>query len=205
MSANLDKSLDDLVGNRRTARRRANRRATAKAPTVGGVKKSSMATKATAKAAHPTAAASAASSKIIVSGLVCQTNTLFGLTHTDYSSLPMCLRPISRYVDRKALALDLIAQLEPFEAQTTATRLRIFLSSFTPFGVSRSMPGTDKTLLSTFATLFTLAGICKVEVELCRCIMIVCPCLRRYLLEGSSACIATLSTVPSTRDQKISP
>lgn len=71
MSANLDKSLDDLVGNRRqTARRRGNRRATAKAPTVGGVKKSSKAPKAPAKAVHPTPAAPAASSKIIVSGLV---------------------------------------------------------------------------------------------------------------------------------------
>lgn len=72
MSANLDKSLDDLVGSRRqSARRRANRRATAKSATVGGVKKSSKATKPTTKAAHPTPAASAASSKIIVSGLVC--------------------------------------------------------------------------------------------------------------------------------------
>ena len=71
MSANLDKSLDDLVGNRRqTARRRSNRRGAAKPSTVGGVKKSSKATKAPAKAVHPTPAASTASSKIIVSGLV---------------------------------------------------------------------------------------------------------------------------------------
>lgn len=71
MSANLDKSLDDLVGSRRqNARRRANRRGAAKPSTVGGVKKSAKATKATAKAAHPTPAAPAASSKIIVSGLV---------------------------------------------------------------------------------------------------------------------------------------
>ncbi|OQE31598.1 hypothetical protein PENSTE_c001G06114 [Penicillium steckii] len=70
MSANLDKSLDDLVGNRRqTARRRGNRRSAAKAATVGGVKKSSRAPKAPAKVAHPTPAAPAASSKIIVSGL----------------------------------------------------------------------------------------------------------------------------------------
>lgn len=73
MSANLDKSLDDLVGSRRqSARRRSHRRATAKSATVGGVKKASKATKVTAKAAHPTPAAPAASSKIIVSGLVCQ-------------------------------------------------------------------------------------------------------------------------------------
>lgn len=71
MSANLDKSLDDLVGNRRqNARRRGNRRSAAKAATVGGVKKSSRAPKAPAKVAHPTPAAPAASSKIIVSGLV---------------------------------------------------------------------------------------------------------------------------------------
>ncbi|KAJ5546131.1 mRNA export protein mlo3 [Penicillium frequentans] len=71
MSANLDKSLDDLVGNRRqTARRRGNRRAaTAAKPSVGGVKKSAKATKQGAKAVHPTPAAPTASSKIIVSGL----------------------------------------------------------------------------------------------------------------------------------------
>lgn len=69
MSANLDRSLDDLVGSRRqTNRRRSNRRAPAK-PSVGGVKKSSKATKPAAKAIHP-APAAAASSKIIVSGLV---------------------------------------------------------------------------------------------------------------------------------------
>lgn len=71
MSANLDKSLDDLVGNRRqTARRRGNRRAAAKAPTVGGVKKSSRAPKAPAKVTHSTPSIPTASSKIIVSGLV---------------------------------------------------------------------------------------------------------------------------------------
>ncbi|KAJ6036756.1 mRNA export protein mlo3 [Penicillium herquei] len=74
MSANLDKSLDDLVGNRRqSARRRGNRRAAAK-PAVGGVKKSAKATKASPKAVHPTPAAPAASSKIIVSGLPSDVN-----------------------------------------------------------------------------------------------------------------------------------
>ncbi|KAJ5713494.1 mRNA export protein mlo3 [Penicillium malachiteum] len=74
MSANLDKSLDDLVGNRRqSARRRGNRRAAAK-PTVGGVKKSAKTTKANPKAVHPTPAAPAASSKIIVSGLPSDVN-----------------------------------------------------------------------------------------------------------------------------------
>ncbi|CAI7574909.1 unnamed protein product [Penicillium bialowiezense] len=68
MSANLDKSLDDLVGNRRqNARRRAGpRRAATKKPSVGGVKKS---TKATPKAAHPAPVTAIASSKILVSGL----------------------------------------------------------------------------------------------------------------------------------------
>ncbi|KAI3156840.1 hypothetical protein CBS147325_540 [Penicillium roqueforti] len=72
MSANLDKSLDDLVGSRRqtarhTARRRGgSRRAATKAPTVGGVKKS---TKATPKPAHPAPVAQTGSSKILVSGL----------------------------------------------------------------------------------------------------------------------------------------
>ncbi|KAJ5939007.1 mRNA export protein mlo3 [Penicillium verhagenii] len=70
MSANLDKSLDDLVGNRRqTARRRTNRRAAPAKPSVGGVKKSARGPKPGAKAVHPTPAAPTASSKIIVSGL----------------------------------------------------------------------------------------------------------------------------------------
>lgn len=68
MSANLDKSLDDLVGNRRQSARRRSRRTTASKPSaVGGVKKS---TKAAAKAVHPTPTVATASSKIIVSGLV---------------------------------------------------------------------------------------------------------------------------------------
>ncbi|KAJ5458124.1 Nucleotide-bindingalpha-beta plait [Penicillium sp. IBT 31633x] len=72
MSANLDKSLDDLVGNRRqtarhSARRRGGPRRTATKPSaVGGVKKS---TKAAPKAAHPAPVAQAGSSKILVSGL----------------------------------------------------------------------------------------------------------------------------------------
>lgn len=71
MSANLDKSLDDLVGSRRqNARRRSNNRRAAAKPSVGGVKKSKP-TKAAPKAAHPAPkAAPAVSSKIIVSGLV---------------------------------------------------------------------------------------------------------------------------------------
>ncbi|CAI7592967.1 unnamed protein product [Penicillium glandicola] len=71
MSANLDKSLDDLVGSRRqaarhTRRRGGPRRAATKPSTVGGVKKS---TKATPKAAHPAPVAQTGSSKILVSGL----------------------------------------------------------------------------------------------------------------------------------------
>ncbi|CRL26196.1 Nucleotide-binding, alpha-beta plait [Penicillium camemberti] len=72
MSANLDKSLDDLVGSRRqtargtTRRRGGSRRAATKPSAVGGVKKS---TKAAPKAAHPAPVAQTGSSKILVSGL----------------------------------------------------------------------------------------------------------------------------------------
>ncbi|KAJ6079103.1 hypothetical protein N7467_008856 [Penicillium canescens] len=69
MSANLDKSLDDLVSGRRqnvrNTRRRAGGRRAATKPAVGGVKKS---TKAGPKPAHPTPIVQA-SSKILVSGL----------------------------------------------------------------------------------------------------------------------------------------
>lgn len=73
MSANLDKSLDDLVGSRRqtarqTRRRAGSRRAATKPSTVGGVKKSTKA--AVPKAAHPAPVAQTGSSKILVSGLV---------------------------------------------------------------------------------------------------------------------------------------
>ena len=105
MSANLDKSLDDLVGSRRqNARRRSNNRRVAAKPSVGGVKKSKP-TKAAPKAAHPAPkAAPAVSSKIIVSGLVSSFILGFALNDplTNFISLPMCLRPISRYVDREA-------------------------------------------------------------------------------------------------------
>lgn len=111
MSANLDKSLDDLVGSRRqtarhTARRRGgSRRAATKAPTVGGVKKS---TKATPKPAHPAPVAQTGSSKILVSGLVSSYSLMFQLV-ANLLSLPMCPRPMSRYVDLKALILAFIA------------------------------------------------------------------------------------------------
>jgi len=80
MSANLDKSLDDLVGSRRqTARRRGGtRRAATKKPSVGGVKKS---TKAAPKPAHPAPVAHTASSKILVSGLVCSNRFGFNFSH----------------------------------------------------------------------------------------------------------------------------
>ncbi|KAJ5479515.1 hypothetical protein N7530_005024 [Penicillium desertorum] len=72
MSANLDKSLDDLVGSRRqtarhTRRRSGSRRAATKPSTVGGVKKSTKA--AAPKAVHPAPVAQTGSSKILVSGL----------------------------------------------------------------------------------------------------------------------------------------
>lgn len=118
MSANLDKSLDDLVGNRRqtarhSARRRGGPRRTATKPSaVGGVKKS---TKAAPKAAHPAPVAQAGSSKILVSGLVSYPSSRILFVYTcscaNLTSLPMCPRPISRYVDLKALIMASIAIL----------------------------------------------------------------------------------------------
>jgi hypothetical protein len=72
MSTNLDKSLDDLVGSRRqSARRRGSvRRAATNKPSVGGVKKSTKAAPKP-KPAHPAPAVHSATSKILVSGLVC--------------------------------------------------------------------------------------------------------------------------------------
>lgn len=75
MSGKLDKSLDEILVNRRQgARRRSRRSATSKATTatvpVGGVKKSTKAAKAAGKVVpngHPVSH----ESKIMVSGLVC--------------------------------------------------------------------------------------------------------------------------------------
>lgn len=115
MSANLDKSLDDLVGSRRQSRPRNGRRASAK-PSAGGVKKSAKAPKASPKAVHPTPAAPAASSKIIVSGLVSTQETcrIIRIMLLTYPSLAMFLRPISRYVDPEALAFAVIAIIFAF-------------------------------------------------------------------------------------------
>lgn len=66
MSANLDKSLDELVSRRPTGRRQ-NRRAATKT-SVGGVKKSTKA--APKQPIHPVHATPAAPKKIHVSGLV---------------------------------------------------------------------------------------------------------------------------------------
>jgi hypothetical protein len=131
MSANLDKSLDDLVGSRRqSARRRGGlRRSTSKKPAVGGVKKS---TKAAPKPAHPAPVAHTASSKILVSGLVCLKSMLLIFhicSYANFFSLPMLLRAISRYVDKKALTSAFIAFsfVESLAAQTISTHLRTFL------------------------------------------------------------------------------
>lgn len=127
MSANLDKSLDDLVGSRRqttrhTARRRAgSRRAATKPSAVGGVKKS---TKAAPKAAHPAPVAQTGSSKILVSGLVSsRSSDISTCSCANLLSLPMCPRPMSRYVDLKALILAFIAIsfFENLAAQTIST------------------------------------------------------------------------------------
>lgn len=131
MSANLDKSLDDLVGSRRqtarhSARRRGGSRRTATKPSaVGGVKKS---TKAAPKAAHPAPVAQTGPSKILVSGLVSYPSFRFSSVYTcpcaNLISLLMCPRPISRYVDLKALIMASIAVLflENLAAQMSSTR-----------------------------------------------------------------------------------
>lgn len=140
MSANLDKSLDDLVGNRRqNARRRgAGRRAPAK-PSVGGVKKSAKTSKAAAKVVHPTPVAPTASSKIIVSGLVRLSYSItLLLIDPEFTnpiiSLPMCLRPISRYVELQACALALIAIFvsNPSRCQQRRHAYTTFVSSLIP-------------------------------------------------------------------------
>jgi len=117
MSANLDKSLDDLVGTRRQSRRRSNNRRVAK-PSVGGVKKSKAA-KAAPKAAHPAPqAAPAASSKIIVSGLVCffHCPTFLGLTFLLTSSACRCVRgQYQGMLIERPLGLIAIFVFEPHE------------------------------------------------------------------------------------------
>lgn len=133
MSANLDKSLDDLVGSRRqtarqtTRRRGGSRRAATKPSAVGGVKK---ATKAAPKAAHPAPVAQTGSSKILVSGLVSSCSSdVSTCPCANLPSLPMCPRPMSRYVDLKALILasTAIFFLENLAAQTISTDPRTSL------------------------------------------------------------------------------
>lgn len=133
MSANLDKSLDDLVGSRRqtargtTRRRGGSRRAATKPSAVGGVKKS---TKAAPKAAHPAPVAQTGSSKILVSGLVSSCSSdVSTCPCANLPSLPMCPRPMSRYVDLKALMLASIAIsfLENLAAQTISADPRTSL------------------------------------------------------------------------------
>lgn len=77
-------------------------------------------------------------------------------------SLPMCLRPISRYVDLEAVALDLIAifVFEPLEVQMTATRIPT--CHLIPPGGSRLVSGADSTLLLyASAQILWLAGDCE--------------------------------------------
>lgn len=97
MSANLDKSLDELVSRRPTGRRQ-NRRAATKTSVggvggVGGVRKPTKA--APKQPIHPVHATPAAPKKIHVSGLV----SLYSFTrqpdfcsHANISSLSMLLR-----------------------------------------------------------------------------------------------------------------
>lgn len=73
MSGKLDKSLDEILVNRRQgARRGSGRRAAAPkpAPAVGGVKKNTKAVKTAAKPVHHNGRPRVTESKIMVSGLV---------------------------------------------------------------------------------------------------------------------------------------
>lgn len=184
MSANLDKSLDDLVGSRRqtarhTARRRGgSRRAATKPPAVGGVKK---ATKAAPKAAHPTPVAQTGSSKILVSGLVsfCSSD-MCNCPCANLISLPMCPRPMSRYVDLKALILASIAIyfLENIAAQTISTGLPTSLYLPKSMDIPRC---TAHTVCSFYMSLQIYTHCwrsARQEVELCcstvkRCTLLV--------------------------------
>ena len=94
MSGKLDKSLDEILVNRRQGARRRNRRSTqskAAPAAVGGVKKSTRAAKPAGKVAqagHPMST----ESKIMVSGLVSLDSRVLILARTllaNVTSLPM--------------------------------------------------------------------------------------------------------------------
>ncbi|OAL75632.1 hypothetical protein A7D00_1231 [Trichophyton violaceum] len=77
MSGKLDKALDEIVSSRRQARRNSQRRPAAKAakaPPVGGVRKSTRQPKPTSKATPTAPAAGSGDGKIIVSGLPSDVN-----------------------------------------------------------------------------------------------------------------------------------
>jgi THO complex subunit 4 len=117
MSAKLDKSLDEILSSRRQNARRGSRRrdqksskahgATTTAP-VGGVKKATKHAKPATKVMPTGPSTASGESKIIVSGLV--SYPLFYVRTfrpqaehpLTFSSLPMSMKRISRYVDRQA-------------------------------------------------------------------------------------------------------
>lgn len=69
MSGKLDKSLDEILVNKRQSARRRGAARRGKAGASGGIRKNKAA-KATGKAAQPAAARTPTDSKIMVSGLV---------------------------------------------------------------------------------------------------------------------------------------
>lgn len=194
MSANLDKSLDDLVGSRRqtarhTARRRGgSRRAATKPSTVGGVKKS---TKAAPKSAHPAPIAQTGSSKILVSGLVSSCSyDISTCPCANILSLPMCPRPMSRYVDLKALILASIAIsfLEKLAAQTISTDLPTSLYLLPHRWIFLDARRTHSLLLLHVSAKYTHCWrSARLEVKLC------CSTVKRCTL------LVLISTWESTR------
>ena len=172
MSANLDKSLDDLVGSRRqtarTRRRASSRRSATKPSTVGGVKKSTKA--AAPKAAHPAPVAQTGSSKILVSGLVSSCcYAVSACPCANLLSLPMCPRPMSRYVDLKALILASIAIsfLENLAAQTISTRFPTFLYLLPHRWIFLDERHTHSLLLHVSANIYTLLALLRDKKSNC--------------------------------------
>ncbi len=210
MSANLDKSLDDLVGSRRqtarhSARRRGGSRRTVNKPAaVGGVKKS---TKAAPKAAHPAPIAQTGSSKILVSGLVSYPSFRFLLVFTrscaNLLSLPMCPRPISRYVDLKALIMAPIAVLflENLAAQMSSTRhaTSLYLSHRWMFLDGRHTPCSFYVSLHTYICCWRTA---RLEVELWEYGEKMCIACADFHTDIHMPC--SLSTVPRMIDENSS-
>lgn len=82
-------------------------------------------------------------------------------------SLPMCPRPMSRYVDLKALILASIAIsfLENLAAQTISTRLPTSL--YLPHRWISSMDGTHSLPLHVSANIYTLLALLRDQESNC--------------------------------------